>query len=121
MSTREDFGTSPAPTPRNLTTGDLPPSQGADSLGPWTAAKGKNGQWHVYCASGERVCSVAQWSADVEAADARLIAAAPDMLEALRMLIAWEDDAHDTSPTSQYNAAVQAARAAIAKATGAQP
>ena len=49
------------------------------------------------------------------AADARLIAAAPDLLEALKSVIAWLD-APDESAFSDSQLAL--ARAAIAKATG---
>lgn len=48
-------------------------------------------------------------------ANARLIAAAPDLLEALRAFIAEADAGHVTIETDK------AARAAIARATGEQP
>ena len=50
----------------------------------------------------------------VSEADARLISAAPDMLEALKAMIA----AGDAAPYWEVNAARDLARAAIAKATG---
>jgi hypothetical protein len=50
-------------------------------------------------------------------ADARLIAAAPDMLAALQDLIAYEDDEEGFFLSGDANKA----RAAIAKATGAAP
>lgn len=47
--------------------------------------------------------------------DARLIAAAPDLLDALRAML---DNCHDTERDDAIVASVAAARAAIAKATG---
>jgi hypothetical protein len=64
--------------------------------------------------------------ADEEDANARLIAAAPDLLAALRRIVA-SDDAHatlhapdddDIARMVEYAAAFDNARAAIAKATG---
>lgn len=54
------------------------------------------------------------------AANARLIAAAPELLEALRMMLEDADDAHgrgDGTPWVTF-ASMNRARAAIAKATG---
>lgn len=56
--------------------------------------------------------------AEVMSANARLISAAPDLLEALRMML----DAHAIPSTGcKERPAYEAAQAAIAKATGAQP
>ena len=55
------------------------------------------------------------WDGGVAKANARLIAAAPELLEALRALIDM-DVAYQRGPAVQE--AVEAARAAIAKATG---
>lgn len=52
------------------------------------------------------------------AANALLIAAAPDLLEACRRLLGW--DVFD-QPTGRAHEDAAFARAAIAKATGAQP
>lgn len=54
-------------------------------------------------------------SPDEVLANAALIAAAPEMYEALKMFIAWEDRTHDTSPAGQFNAAIEAARAILSK------
>ena len=51
-------------------------------------------------------------------ADARLIAAAPDLLEALKPFL--EDDIYDGDHTRELVKAVKIARAAIAKAEGPQ-
>ena len=56
-------------------------------------------------------------------ADARLIAAAPDLLEALQSLLPMLDEWHDEFPDhvgDKEGPAIDAARAAIAKATGEQ-
>jgi len=50
-------------------------------------------------------------------ANARLIAAAPDLLAALKGIVAGVNDAHDSRPLIRA-AEVRAARAAIAKAEG---
>jgi hypothetical protein len=55
-------------------------------------------------------------------ANARLIAAAPDMLAALEKLVQQVESGYfDHVATDHPNSAVIAARAAIAKATGVQP
>ena len=55
-------------------------------------------------------------------ADARLIAAAPDLLEALRFIMAfYEPGAESYLDTNAWKQAEASARAAIAKATGATP
>jgi hypothetical protein len=79
--------------------------------GPWHSGKSKVNHY-VATRCGDVVCrlegsAISPIDARV-AADARLIAAAPDLLEALRSML--EDDDHDE--------AKRKARAAIAKATG---
>jgi hypothetical protein len=56
-----------------------------------------------------------EWDAEMEA-NARLIAAAPDLLESLQEIVA----AADGAGWSQLDATLAKARAAIAKATGEQ-
>lgn len=51
-------------------------------------------------------------------ADARLIAAAPDMAEALEKLIGWEDTIRTYIPNGGLTSALTAARSALAKARG---
>jgi hypothetical protein len=89
--------------------------------GPWSYSK---------CPCGAEVCSQftisVQWSVGFEEADARLIAAAPELLEVLRNLVTAVTFA---DPPKEFNGVlchearvpvgfVDAARAAIAKATG---
>lgn len=59
------------------------------------------------------------WS--VSDANARLIAAAPDLLEALAGFIAAVEDDGEPTPGTRWHAEYVAARAAIAKAIGEQP
>lgn len=76
------------------------------------------GPWHYYkCQCKNPVCNQhtisVQRSVGFEEADARLIAAAPEMLEALRaMLEVWGED------SAYGHASAEKARAAIAKVEG---
>lgn len=73
--------------------------------------------------SNSRLCDVQWWSDDhprgpskeESIANARLIAAAPDLLDALTLML---DECHDTERDDAIIEAVTKARAAIAKATG---
>lgn len=51
-------------------------------------------------------------------ANARLIAAAPELLEALQSLLKWAQGVHGPRPARINYAGMDVARAAIAKATG---
>jgi hypothetical protein len=73
------------------------------------------GPWEYKRTSGFDYGSVEYWLPGIctnvkTEANARLIAAAPDLLEALNELIGWQ-------PTAPHEA-IQAAKAAITKATG---
>lgn len=85
---------------------------GAHTPGPWIAKAGI-GRWNVTTASPPRTFNICSINSDriEQEANARLIAAAPDLLEALKELLfdAFEDAHPD---------AVKRARAAIARATG---
>lgn len=69
----------------------------------------------------------ADWCADVIHPDMRLMAAAPDLLEALQLFVAWSEAERNHEGTTFWGrvdmltALDASARAAIAKATGAQP
>lgn len=83
--------------------------------GPWVAERGHLTD-RIY-----GIKNVTRWNfllrgkSEEAQANARLIAAAPEMYEALKMFIAWEDRTHDTSPAGQFNAAIAAARAILSK------
>lgn len=57
---------------------------------------------------------IARFATGVRPADARLMAAAPDLLEALQEIL----DAADGSGWDQLDATLRTARAAVSKATG---
>jgi hypothetical protein len=80
----------------------------ATEVGRWIARQFVSGHWEIAeNESGERVARVAGPSG----ANARLIAAAPEMLEALRQLLL------NTERTTFLARSLDKARAAIAKAT----
>ena len=86
------------------------------TLGPWVAAEGNN-RGHVMTLNGgyaihEHPDFSSIGDRSQITANARLIAAAPDLLDALQCLMDHFDKA-------SYDAAFEKARAAIAKATGA--
>ena len=89
------------------------------------------GPWHVICQSngvsvkiGERGIALFRW--DKDDADALLIAAAPELLQALELFIAegnepsinGRHDGYSRPRHPQWRVALHAARAAIAKAKG---
>lgn len=78
--------------------------------GPWNVAKTTFGQTIIDAPSiGEIVCRVEEWSEKQDEANARLIAAAPELLDALKLVV------QRCGPNSTDGAI---ARAAIAKAEG---
>ena len=96
---------------------------------PWEKADGTDGVtrgirgWH----GPERV-NVINWNGISRAtsvtgqANARLIAAAPDLLEALQNIAEyWNQDQNEAAMADACWHAIHTARAAIAKATGEQP
>lgn len=87
------------------------------------------GPWEIYLGiEGYGIKGVCGgYYGDIEnEADARLIAAAPELLEAAKLVIAWYEAEDDHSGTDFYERVEMcresetALRAAIAKATGAQ-
>jgi hypothetical protein len=53
-----------------------------------------------------------------QAANARLIAAAPDLLEALQGMLKWYDHGNDQQRIKEFSFALAKARDAVTKATG---
>jgi cytochrome c556 len=89
--------------------------------GPWSIGSplnNPNNGFPIRSESGEEVAVVADWShrANIERANARLIAAAPDLLEAA--IHAEETLSLYVAETGEPGAALDALRAAIAKAKG---
>lgn len=83
----------------------------AHSPGPWLTA---NAGTRVIDTTGDPIAQV--WEDPPGRANARLIAAAPDLLAALQKMVSdWQGYCEETEPS------MVAARAAIAKATGAAP
>lgn len=81
--------------------------------------------WKFPTAIGPLMANEHHWAGmylDVEEADARLIAAAPDLLEALQNIAEyWNQDQNEAAMADACWHAIHTARAAIAKATGEQP
>ncbi len=61
-----------------------------------------------------------EWCADINHPDARLIAAAPDLLAALEDCLSWHDFSDDLTKPIEVRAPYMRARSAIAKAKGTQ-
>lgn len=81
--------------------------------GPWDISEYKDGHAFVFDPDMGFVCNVMTGSSE-GVANARLIAAAPDMLKALKRMVDWfEQD----NPDPAYDE-LMLARAAIAKAEG---
>ena len=94
---------------------------GPHDFGPWTYEKGHYNREEARANSPGSITSKEGWyiatieNAPHAEANARLIAAAPDMLAALQALLAWAE----TQPTRYAEDLLQiAAHNAIAKATG---
>lgn len=80
---------------------------------PWEAERMDSGRWLI-CADAEVMAVMEPWSPDVDEADARLIAAAPDLLEALKMVL----DAMPAERSEELSNALFFAVYAEAKAEG---
>lgn len=103
------------------------------------SAKHTRGPWQVEDAAGEiticaetgtaideSICFVAdggwnQMPRKTAIANARLIAAAPELLEALQAFVNYVADDHNDTPMLDNDALWEKAESAIAKATGEQP
>ena len=90
------------------------------TAGPWETMEMPGPQSDIVCQAetGQRVCEFPYGLSDGEdAANARLIAAAPDLLEALERTLSWLASYPGEACMSEKGPYAQA-RAAIAKATG---
>jgi hypothetical protein len=91
------------------------------SIAPWKSAIAFDRAYirNIKDAQGEIIAQIPDWEDGLEetTANARLMAAAPDLLAALRDLL----DEADLNEVDEYTAPkIEAARAAIARATGDQ-
>lgn len=94
--------------------------------GPWTASEhgaygDYNGNSIVILGDDLRIAVVLGYDNEETQANARLIAAAPELLEAVQALIDWNEAQTKLSfydRMEQFNAAMDKARAAIAKVKG---
>lgn len=82
--------------------------------GPWHWADDKGYKWGRRGLEPNVMCGTVEGLIDVDAADALLMAASPDLLAALQNILLC-DEAQDLESMAN---ALQDARAAIAKATG---
>jgi hypothetical protein len=85
--------------------------------GPWHTDLNR-GQWSVRTHNGMVVTRIARWTEDIDEADARLIAAAPELLAALKTLVIDANRLCDRNLGGTYEAdcrrAIADARTAIA-------
>jgi hypothetical protein len=94
------------------------------SPGPWVVDIPPIGSDEIRTEDGYLICELPFGAlGDPEEANARLLAAAPDLLNACQLIVAYdEDDQADGIKFMQaYADALHAARAAITKATGETP
>ena len=89
------------------------------TLGPWNCNRSSASGYDIVCSenSPTDVCVISRrdkTTGEIDA-NARLIAAAPELLEACKRMIEWDDREHDHP---QRQAAYRNARDAIAKAEG---
>ena len=91
--------------------------------GPWTCSEKPNGPWWQIAAGNQSICTAhatdkknTQVYAGMFHANAQLIAAAPDLLEALDQLVQY---VVDCAKGDHLEGAIRTAERAITKATGA--
>lgn len=96
----------------------------AERTGPWDGWDG----WEVIAKDGATVCNgLGSQRNPIREANARLIAAAPELLEAAKLVLEWYEAEDNHSGTDFYQRmqmcrdSEDAIRAAIAKATGETP
>jgi len=89
--------------------------------GPWRCELVTSGQWEVFGPTQAMICRLAKWTAttrSVDAADARLIAAAPELLDACRRLLKFNEELCADVNVSTHYPSAEFARKVIAKAEG---
>ncbi len=92
----------------------------AHTPGPWKVEETSSGPIYIEARDGRALATLAAWSSDDmpgAAANARLMAAAPDLLEALRFLV-LDVEHYGAQGVAPTKAAMNAAKDAVAKATG---
>jgi hypothetical protein len=87
------------------------------SPGPWHAVLNRRGQWEIFCHTHALICRLAKWTPATDAADARLMTAAPNLLDALKAFCGDVESQQETRETSLH-AAYQHALTIIAKTEG---
>lgn len=96
----------------------------AHTPGPWRREQNRRGQWEVFGATESIVCRVANWTQPIDDANARLIAAGPDLIAALKathqQLLVLSGRATTDAWRTNVAQALLAAEAALAKAEGAR-
>lgn len=91
-------------------------SKGRATLGPWTAKDFRAGSWHLEDRNGWPICSrlsTVKHTEQESYANARLIAAAPDMLDELENILAWATT--EKAPLRQQE--IESIRATLRKAS----
>lgn len=93
----------------------------AHTPSPWTFVQSGTGDfpiWNVRIGTRGLITLPATAGMETMDADARLIAAAPELLEACKLIVSVFDALPPTSAARTERLQINAARAAIAKATG---
>jgi len=92
---------------------------GTHTPGPWSRELNSRGQWEVFALSQALICRLAKWTPPIDEADARLITAAPDLLQFGKAAYhALESYAHGNASPELARACALALKLAIAKAEG---
>jgi hypothetical protein len=91
---------------------------GTHTPGPWEAVLSRDTQWRIWSrAYAEEEVLVVPWDPRAEE-NARLMAAAPDLLEACQTMLAFFGPEEQHQNAATLRRALDGARTAVAKATG---
>ena len=85
------------------------------ATGPWRAVQAADG-WQVVSPSGDQIATMTSGSGVTRKPDARLIAAAPELLKALKQLVSYIEDGDLDDGSEVITAILEQARAAITRA-----